>query len=54
MSEKNIIFGDKKIKKINFYISKKVIRIYNIDVDKILVSREEPYGSKNSFKYFIR
>ena len=24
-----------------------------IDVNKILVSKEEPYGTKNSFKYFI-
>ena len=23
------------------------------DVNKILVFKEEPYGSKNSFKYFI-
>ena len=25
----------------------------DIDVDKILVSKEEPYGTKNLFKYFI-
>ena len=25
----------------------------DIDVNKILVSKEEPYGTKNSFKYFI-
>ena len=25
----------------------------DIDVDKILFSKEEPYGTKNSFKYFI-
>ena len=25
----------------------------NIDVNKILVSKEEPYGTNNSFKYFI-
>ena len=24
-----------------------------LDVNKILVSKEEPYGTKNSFKYFI-
>ena len=23
------------------------------DIDKILVSKEEPYGTKNSFIYFI-
>ena len=26
----------------------------DVDVNKILVSKEEPYGIKNSFKYFIR
>ena len=45
MSEKNVNFGDKKIKK--------VAKIDDIDVNKILVSKEEPYGTKNSFKYFI-
>ena len=53
MSGKNVNFGDKKIKKSNFYKNKKVIKIDNIVVNKILVSKEEPYGSKNSFKYFI-
>ena len=36
------------------YKSKKVTEIDDIDVNKILVSREEPYGTKNSFKHFIR
>ena len=43
----------KKLKKSNFYKNKKVIKIDDIDVNKILVSKEEPYGSRNSFKYFI-
>ena len=43
----------KKIKKINFYKNKKVIKTDDVDVNKILVSNEEPYGSKNSFKCFI-
>ena len=30
-----------------------VIKIDNIDVNEILVSKEEPYGTKYSFKYFI-
>ena len=30
-----------------------VAKIDNVDVNKILVSREESYGTKNSFKYFI-
>ena len=53
MSRKNVNFGDKKIKKSDFYKSKKVTKIDDIDVNKILVSKEEPYGTKNSFKYFI-
>ena len=51
MSEKNVNFGDKKGKKSDFYKNKKVIKIY--DVNKKLVSKEEPYGTKTSFKYFI-
>ena len=50
MSGKNVNFGDKKIKTSDFYKNKKVIKIDDIDVNKILVSREEPYGTKNSFK----
>ena len=53
MSIKNVNFGDKKIKKSDFYKNKKVTRIDDIDANKILVSKEEPYGAKNSFKYFI-
>ena len=53
MSEKNVNFGDKKIKKSDFYKNKKVTRIDDIDANKIFVSKEKPYGTKNSFKYFI-
>ena len=53
MSGNNINFGDKKIKKSDFYKNKKVTNIDDIDANKILVSKEEPYGTKNSFKYFI-
>ena len=53
MSGKSINFDDKKIKKSDFYKNKKVFQIDNIDVNKILVSKKEPYGTKNSFKYFI-
>ena len=53
MSGKNVNFGDKKIKTSDFYKNKKVIKMNDIDVNKILVSKEEPYGSKNLFKYFI-
>ena len=54
MNGKSINFDDKKIKKSEFYKSKKVFQIDNIDVNKILVSRKEPYGTKNALKYFIR
>ena len=53
MSSKSVNFGDKKIKKSDFYKNKKVAKIDDVDVNKILVSKEEPYGTKNSFKYFI-
>ena len=46
MSGNNVNFGGKKIKKRNFYENKKVIKIDDIHVNKILVSKEEPYGSK--------
>ena len=53
MSEKNINFKDKKIKKSIFYKSKAINNIEDINVNNILVSKKEPYGNKNSFKYFI-
>ena len=53
MSGKNINFDDKKFKKSNFYKNKKINKIDDINVNKILVSKKEPYGTKNSFKYFI-
>ena len=43
----------KKSKKVAFTEVKKVVKIDDIDVNKILVSKHEPYGTKNSFKYFI-
>ena len=53
MIGKNVNFGDTKIKKSYFYKNKKVTKIDGIDINKILVSKEEPYGTKNSFKYFV-
>ena len=53
ISSKNINFGDKKINKSDFYRNKKVVKVDDIDVNKILVSKEKPYGIKDSFKYFI-
>ena len=53
MDGKDVNFGDKKMKKSGFYKNKKENKIDDIDVNKILVSKEEPYSTKNSFKYFI-
>ena len=53
MSEKNINFDDKKIKKSTFYKNKRIYSTDDIDVNNILVSKKEPYGTKNSHKYFI-
>ena len=53
MSGKNINFEDKKIKKSDFYKNKKVFKVDEIDVDKMLVSKREPYGTNESIKYFI-
>ena len=43
----------KKIEKSDFYKNKKINKIDDINVNNILVSKKEPYGTKNSFKYFI-
>ena len=54
MNGKNINFNDKNIEKSNFYNkNKKIFNIDDIDVNKILVSKDEQYGKYNSFKYFI-
>ena len=53
MSRKNIIFNDKKIKKSSFYKNRKLFNIDDIDVNKILSSEKESYGTKSSLKYFI-
>ena len=53
MIRKNVNFGDKKIKKDDFYKNKKVAKIDDTHVNKILVPKEESYCTKNSFKCFI-
>ena len=50
MSGKNINFGDKKIKRSTFYKNKKIYSTDDIDVNNILVSKKESYGTKNSLK----
>ena len=53
MSGPSVIFDDKKIKKNIFYRSRKPFNLSDIDVNKILISKEVSYGTKNSIKYFI-
>ena len=53
MSAKSINFEDKKFSKSNFYKNRKLFNIHDLDVNKILVSKNELYGTKNSLKYFI-
>ena len=53
MNGKSINFEDKKINKGIFYKNKKLFNKHDMDVYKILVSKEELYGTKNSFKNFI-
>ena len=53
MSGNNITFNDRKVNKSNFYETKRLFKIDDIDVDKILISKKESCGEKGSFKYFI-
>ena len=53
MTEKTINFNNKKISKSSFYRTKRLFKIDDFDVDKILISEKELCGKKNSFKYFI-
>ena len=53
MSGKCINFENKKINKSNFYKNKKLFKIDDIDINKMLVSKTESYGTKKSSKYYI-
>ena len=53
MSGKNINFDDKKIKRSSFYKNKKINNTEDIDVNNIVVSKKEPYGTKNSDKFLL-
>ena len=53
MNTKNIRFDAKKNLKSDFYKNKKAFQIDDIDINRILLSKKEPYGTKNAFKYFI-
>ena len=43
IEQKNINFDDKKIKNTEFYKNKEVFQIDDIDVNKILFSKKEPF-----------
>ena len=49
----NLNFNEKKIKKSTFYKSKRIYSTDDINVNNILVSKKEPYGTKNYLKYLI-
>ena len=53
MSGLSVIFDDKKIKKTIFYRSRKPFDVSDINVNRIVMSKEVVYGTKNSIKYFI-
>ena len=46
-------FQWQKNQKSIFYKNKRIYSTDDIDVNNILVSKKEPYGNKNSVKYFI-
>ena len=48
MNGKSVNFEDKKISKSNFYKNKKLFNMHDLDVNKILVSKKQSYGTKNS------
>ena len=54
MSEKGIKFGNKKFSRRDFYRDKRLFKIEDIDINKIVVSDKEVYSKENnSSKYFI-
>ena len=54
MSGKNINLKIKKSKIVISTKTEKVFKINQIDVNKMLVSKKEPYGTNKTIKYFIR
>ena len=53
MHTKNVSLNDKKSKQSDYYENKKAFQIDNIDVNKILVSKKEPYGTKNALNTLL-
>ena len=54
MSGKDINLKIKKSKIVISTKTEKVFKINEIDVNKMLVSKKEPYGTNKTIKYFIR
>ena len=53
MNRKSINIDDNKVNKSIFYKNKEQFNVHDLDVNKILVSKRQPYGAENSLKYFI-
>ena len=53
MSGKSINFDDKKISNSIFCKNKKIFNMYDLDINKKLISKKESFGKKNSLKYSI-
>ena len=53
MGGKYINFDNKKIEKIDFCKNKKLHQVNNIDVNKIVISKKEPYDEKNAFENIL-
>ena len=53
MEQKFIIFGDQYINKNAFHKDKKTISIAKVGIKRIVLSKNDSYGKKGSFKYFI-
>ena len=49
MSGKNIIFNDKKINESNFYRGKKLFKVDEININKILAFQKELYCKKKTY-----
>ena len=47
MISKSISFDDKQINKSNFYKNKNLFKIYDIDANKILISKKDLYDKKS-------
>ena len=53
MNKKNINFDDKKVNKSNFYKNKRLFKIDDIDVNRILVSKENLMIKKALLNTFL-